>query len=238
MSAATKKIILFCATLALIGGTALALVQLKTNRRLGEPGVIATAIPGEPTMHISLPENVLDFTSTNLPTAQTVLDYLPKDTSYAQRQYTAPDGMWVMANLILMGADRTSIHRPDYCLPGQGWQITEKNSVKIPIGGHAPYELAVQEWVVKNTVTMPNGQPQVVSGIYTFWFVADNDETDDYPTIQKSILYHLLRHGVLQRWAYASYFTVCQPGAEAPTFARVKNLIAASVPEFQRPPAK
>ena len=236
MSAAGKKIILFCTTLALIGGTAFALA--KFSPQLGKPGIKAERIPGQPAMHISLPENVLDFTSSNLPTAQAVLDYLPKDTSYAQRLYTAPDGQWVMANLILMGADRTSIHKPDYCLPGQGWQIVEKHSVKISTSGAQPYELPVQEWIVHNTFTTPEGQRQEVSGIYVFWFVADNDQTDDYGTIQKSILYHLVRHGLLQRWAYASYFSLCPPGQEAAAFARVKNLIAASVPEFQLPPQK
>ena len=214
MSAATQKIILFCATLAVIGGTAGALEHLKTNRRLGQPGIKAVAIPGQLNMEISLPENVLDFASTNLPTSQVVLDYLPKDTSYAQRLYAAPDGFQVAANLILMGADRTSIHRPDYCLPGQGWQIAQKTSVKIPIAGATPYELPVQQWVGRNKVVLADGQPHEVSLIYVFWFVADNDETDDYPTIQTSILWHLVRHGELQRWTYVSYMTYAQPGQE------------------------
>ena len=32
-----------------------------------------------------------------------------------------------------MGADRTSIHKPDYCLPGQGWTIKDKSVVKMCI---------------------------------------------------------------------------------------------------------
>ncbi len=238
MSASAKKIILFCATLAVIGGTAFALSQIKSNRRLGHPGIKATPVPGSPTMQISLPENVADFTSSNMPTSQTVLDYLPKDTSYAQRLYTAPDGLQVMANMILMGDDRTSIHRPDYCLPGQGWQITDQTAVKIPIAGKPTYELPVQKWTINNTYTTPEGQKVRVAGLYVFWFVAENNETDDYGTIQKSILFHLLRHGVLERWAYVSYFTYFPPGQEDAAFARVKNLIAGSVPEFQLPPVK
>ena len=69
MSAATQKIILFCATLAIIGGTAGALEHLKTNRRLGEPGIKAVAIPGQVNVEISLPANALDFVSTNVPTS-------------------------------------------------------------------------------------------------------------------------------------------------------------------------
>ncbi len=238
MNVATQKIILFGATLAVMGAVAVELAHVKSNRRLGNPGIKAEAIPNSPTMKISLPETVAGFTSTNVPTAKEVLDYLPKDTSYAQRHYMAADGLETMANLILMGADRTSIHEPNYCLPGQGWQIVDKASVNISIGGTKPYELPVQKWTVHNTYTAPDGQRVPYSGLYVFWFVADNNETDQYHTIQKSILYHLVRHGVLERWAYVSYFTPCVPGTEDAVFARIQKLIAASVPEFQLPLTK
>ena len=59
---------------------------------------------------IELPEHVLNYESTNLPPDKSVLNYLPKDTSYAHRFYVAPDEFGISANIILMGADRTSIH--------------------------------------------------------------------------------------------------------------------------------
>lgn len=237
MSISTKKWLLFAVTLALIGGSAAGLTVLKAHQKLGAPGLVATAITNSVRMKFDLPAHVLDFTSTNVPESDVVLGYLPKDTSYAQRHYTAPDGIWAMANIILMGADRTSIHRPDYCLPGQGWRIGEKTEVKLPIAGPHPYELPVKKWIIHNAFTGPDGQKQAVSGIYVFWFVTENQTTDDFPAMLKSMLFHQLRHGVLQRWAYVSWFTVCEPGQEDATFSRMKQLIAASVPEFQLPPA-
>ena len=236
MNSSKQKTFLFVVTLALIAGTAGAVTWLKSHQRLGAPGFKAVAVPGSVMMKLELPERVLDFTSTNMPEAQVVLDYLPKDTSFASRHYMAPDGAWAMANVILMGADRTSIHRPDYCLPGQGWQIREKTEVKLAIGGARPYELPVMKWIISNTYPAPDGSQQQVSGVYVFWFVTENQTTDNFPTMLKSMLLHQLTSGVLQRWAYVSYFTVCPPGQEAATFARVKQLIAASVPEFQLPP--
>jgi len=50
------------------------------------------------------------------------------------------------------------------------------------------------------------------------------------------MLLHQIFHGVVQRWAYVSYFTVCPPGGEEAAFARMKGLITASVPAFQLPP--
>jgi hypothetical protein len=85
---------------------------------------------------------------------------------------------------------------------------------------------------------MPDGRKQEVHGIYVFWFVAHNAETTSHWQRVKWMTLGLLRTGVLQRWAYVSYFAVCKPGQEAAAFERMKKLISASVPEFQLPPDK
>jgi hypothetical protein len=237
MNGSTKKWVLFAITLALMGGTAGALTWLKAHQSLGAPGVKATPIPGNVMMQLALPERVLNFASTNMPEPEVVAGYLPKDTSYTGRYYFTTNGLWANATLILMGEDRTSIHKPDYCLPGQGWQIREKTEVKLPIADTPPYELPVMKWIVTKTVPAADGSPQAISGIYVFWFVTKGQTTDDFPGMLKSMMFHLIRHGELQRWAYVSYFTACLPGQEAATFAGMKELIAASVPAFQLPPA-
>jgi hypothetical protein len=236
MNHSRQNFFLFATTLLLIAGTAGALTWLKSHQRLGAPGLKAAPVAGGLKMHIELPARVLDFTSSNVPTAQIELDYLPKDTSYAQRYYFASDNFWAQAQVVLMGADRTSIHRPEYCLPGQGWQIRDKTEVKLPIAGTRPYGLPVMKWTVSKTYPAPDGSQQAVSGLYVFWFVTQGQTTDSFPTMLKSMLFNQLTSGVLQRWAYVSYFTACAPGQEDVTFARMKQLIAASVPEFQLPP--
>jgi hypothetical protein len=233
-----QKWIILSVALVLIVGTAGALTWLRANQKLGQPGIEAKAIPGSVMMKIDLPERVLDFTSTNVPESEVELGYFPKDTSYARRLYQAPDGFGVSATIILMGADRTSIHRPDYCLPGQGWSINSKKAVTIPIGGGHPYELPVMKWMIGKTVEAPDGQKQEVSGVYVFWFVADNEQTVDNIQRMWWLARDLLRTGVLQRWAYVSYFSVCAPGQEDAAFERMGKLIAASAPEYQLPPIK
>jgi hypothetical protein len=224
--------------MALIAGTAGALTWLRGNQKLGRPGIKATPIPGSVKMIFDLPAHILDFVSTNVPEDKTVLDTLPKDTSFAQRLYTASDGFWVNANIVLMGTDRTSIHRPEFCLPGQGFQINSKNIVNIPIDRTPHYELPVMKWVVDKSIQTADGRKQDISGLYVFWFVADNEQSTGIVPMQLQMIRDQLLTGVSQRWAYISYFTVCLPGQEDAAFARVKNLIAASVPEFQLAPGK
>jgi hypothetical protein len=233
----SRKIIVFVCVLGLIAGGAGALTWLKKNQRLGAPGIKATPIPGSIQMDFDLPAQVLDYTSTNEAQNQTVLDTLPKDTSYAQRLYMDTNGFWVNANVILMGMDRTSIHKPDFCLPGQGWNIDKKETVSIPIQGSRPYRLQVAKWTITNFIQNQGGQKEKVCGLYVFWFVAKNEETDSHWQRIWWLTRDLLTTGVLQRWAYVSYFSAgFAPGQEDAAFARIEKLIAASAPEFQLPP--
>ena len=232
-----QKWILFFVALVLIAGTAGLLVGLKNHPRLGQPGVRAMPIPGSLAMKIDLPERVLDFSSTNVPEPEIVSGYLPKDSSYAERVYTAPDGFWIQATIVLMGADRTSIHNADFCLRGSGLNPDEKKIVNIPITGVTPYSLPVSRWDVVGVSRQPDGREVKVGGVYVFWFVADGDETPSHLQMMWRLALHVTRTSELQRWAYVSYFSLCAPGQEDAAFARMEKLIAASVPEFQPPPA-
>jgi hypothetical protein len=231
------KILIFVAVLAMIGSGAGALVWLKKNQKLGEPGIRAVAIPGSIKMDFDLPAQVLDFTSKPETQDETVLNLLPKDTSFAQRLYTTTNGFWVNANVILMGMDRTSIHKPEFCLPGQGWRIDQKTTATIPIAGPHPYQLRVAKWTITNLVRDSDGQKQELHGLYVFWFVARNEQTTSHGQRIWWLTRDLLTTGVLQRWAYVSYFACgFAPDQEEAAFDKIKELIAASVPQFQLPP--
>jgi hypothetical protein len=231
-----QKLVVFVIVLALMGGGAAALVWLKNNQKLGTPGIRATPIAGSLKMDIDLPGQVLDYTSIKEVEDPTVLNELPKDTSYAQRRYIAPDGFWANANIILMGMDRTSIHKPEFCLPAQGFRIDQKTTVNLPIAGPHPYPLRVAKWTITNFVQDKDGQKQELRGLYVFWFVARNEVTDTHWQRVWWLTRDLLTTGVLQRWAYVSYYSVCLPGQEEATFDKMKKLITASVPQFQPPP--
>ena len=233
-----QKPILFSATLFLIFLTGGLLYHLKTHQQLGKPGIKATPLPDTVVMNIDLPDKVLNFNSTKLEEQAIVTNTLPKDTSYASRHYYMTTNEYgIVAHIVMMGKDRTSIHKPEYCLPGQGWQILSKTNAVIQIAGPNAYPMVVSKWVIGNTLKNSLGQPEQVRGLYVFWFVADQEQTPDHWTRVLWLARDLLRHGVLQRWAYVSYFTLCYPGQEDATFDQVQKLIAASVPQFQLPPA-
>jgi len=226
--------------LALLVGTAFVLSQLKNNQRLGTPGVKVVArnvydaegrLAG--TNVVDLPERVLDYESVAQPVSQIVLETLPRDTTFGQRLYKATDQFQVALNVVLMGADRTSIHKPQYCLPGGGWRVSQTKPALVSVSEPHAYELPVTQLIVTREARTTEGALAVQRGIYVYWFVADNELTAEHGQRMWWLARDLIRTGVLQRWAYVACFAVCAPGEEEQTFARMKAFIAAAVPQFE-----
>jgi hypothetical protein len=233
-----QKWIMVIAALGLMGGAVGLLTRLQATQKLGQPAVKTTPIPGSQRLQVQLPERVLDCTSEAIEVDKTTLGWLPQDTSFGQRVYKAPDGFQTSVNVVLMGRDRTSIHKTEFCLEGQGWVIDRNASAQatVRMDRPFPYDLPVTKFVATKQVIV-QGQPVTARGIYVLWFVADNDEyTSNHNQRMWWMLRDLLRTGVLQRWASIGYFAHCAPGQEDATFERMKKFIAASAPEFQLVP--
>jgi hypothetical protein len=227
---------MFVLALALIGGTALGLHQAKTHQKLGAPGVKTEPIPGSVRLEIPLPEKVLDYSSVIVPMDTNILEGLPHDTSFMQRLYQgATPEQSIQMNVVLMGTDRTSMHRPQFCLAGSGWNIDDAESSfdSVRIEKPHPYDLPVMKLTTSREVTVEGGRAVKVRGIFVYWLVADHDLAARHEIAMWKIGTHLLRTGELERWAYVFCFARCLPGDEAVTYDRVKKFIGAAVPEFQ-----
>jgi hypothetical protein len=235
-----QKWIILIVALGLIGGAAGLLSRLRSNQKLGRPAVKTTPIPGSQRLQVDLPERVLDYTSEAIEVDDRTLGFLPQDTSFGQRRYQSPDGFTASINVVLMGRDRTSLHKTEYCLEGQGWSIDRNASaeVKVHLDRPFPYDLPVMKFIANKQVT-ERGQSFAARAVYVFWFVADDDEyTARHAQRMWWMARDLFRTGVLQRWAMISCFTVCVPGQEDAAFERLKKFMAAAVPEVQLVPRK
>lgn len=235
-----QKSIAFATALVLIAGGVILLNHFRTHRKLGLPGVKTAPIAGSANLKVLLPERVLDYDSEETEIPEIVTNTLPRDTSFGQRIYKAGDGFKTQVNVVLMGTDRTSLHKPQFCLEGQGWSIDQLASIstKVAMKSPVPYDLPVVK-LIASKEGLIDGQHVVARGIYVYWYVADGAISASASGFERMwwMTWKLLRTGVLQRWAYVSYFATCPPGQEEATFKRIKELIAASAPEFQLTPA-
>jgi hypothetical protein len=229
-----RQVLISCATaLALIAGAAGFLNRIGEHQVLAPPGVRTQPIPGSIRLQAELPERVLDYQSEAVGIDDVTLATLPKDTSFGMRRYKSPDGFMIDLRVVLMGRDRTSMHKPQICLVGAGWHLNDLASSETKVRVAKPYDYDLP--VVKLVGTSLDAQNQAWSGIYVYWYVADDALSASTSGFQRMWLMaaKLLRTGVLQRWAYVSCLTTCPPGKEEAAFERVKQFIAAAAPEFQ-----
>ncbi len=210
--------------------------QLQARQSLGRPGVLAEAQSGSQRWRIPLPARVAGMDSEELPVAPEEIAGLPPDTSFGKRLFRAADGSPLLLQVVLMGRDRTSIHQPQYCLTGQGFLIERTEEIRLALGPPAAREIPALKLTASKVFTTPDGQRVPVRGIYVYWFVADGALTVHRRERLWWMARELLRTGTLQRWAYVSCFAQCRPGEEDQAFARVKELLAEAVPQFQRTP--
>ena len=56
---------------------------------------------------------------------------LPADTGFDKRRYTDADGRWFQVSMVIGGKSKRSIHRPELCLPGQGFQMMSPRTVEV-----------------------------------------------------------------------------------------------------------
>lgn len=238
-----RQWIILIAALALIGGAAVLLARLQASQKLGQPAVKTSPTADSRRLKVELPARVLDYTSEESEPDQRTLDWLPPDTSFGQRLYQAPDGFALSVGVVLMGSDRTSLHKTEFCIEGAGWRIDRGATAetRVPMERPYPYELPVMKFIASREATV-NGQKVQARGVYLVWFVADNDEyTARHWQRMWWMARDLLTKGVLQRWAAISVLASCAPGQEDATYERMKTFIRAAAPEFQlvpRPPDK
>ena len=225
---------------AIVAVVGIELNRLRVSQRLGKPGLKLVDRPvrdpqGNPvgTNSVYLPDKVLTFSSTEEPVQRLVLDMLPKDTTYGQRRYRAPDGFWISTSVVLMGSDRSSIHKPQICMVGQGWTILKTTPVTFRVDRPHAYDLPVMKLDVTKEVQMEDGRKVRYNGVFLYWFVSQDQLTADHWDRQWWMARDLVTRGLLQRWAYITHFAVCPPGLEQVTYERMKNFIVEAVPTFQ-----
>ena len=73
-----------------------------------------------PNVHLA---EIPGFSSEVLEPSEAELTVLPSDTVIEKRRYVADSGDWMVVSLVVGGKSKSSIHRPELCLPAQGLRM-------------------------------------------------------------------------------------------------------------------
>lgn len=132
---------------------------------------------------------------------------LPADTIIVKRAYRTPGRSaenrdHAHASLVIAGNDSRSIHRPEVCLDGQGWTVTDSRvrEVKLISGSI----LRVRDLAIEREVLLDDGTKLPLRAHYVYWFVGVDVSTPSNLERQILSLRDSVLHNVNHRWAYPS----------------------------------
>lgn len=123
---------------------------------------------------------------------------LPEDTIIIRRQYLGGQGEPIMVTLVLSGKERRSIHRPQQCLPAQGFTVESTSVLSVPLEGRNPLKLTLMH------ARKRGGAGVAPAVVLAYWFAGGGHETHDHFERMGYMAWDVLIHGVRARWAYVS----------------------------------
>jgi hypothetical protein len=194
---------------------------------------------GEAGVVMELPDRIGSLLAFPEKVSVAELQILPSDTTFARKTYGLPGSDRldrILCSIVLSGREKRSIHRPERCLPGQGWTI--RNSQVIPVALDSGHPLSVMALLLERPVHLPDGRSLSLRSYYLYWYVG-NQVTTPY-SFERVLLtnWDLVRYRLNQRWAYvivSAYITQgIRPDGHDPeqTLDLLKQFIHDSVPSF------
>ncbi len=163
-------------------------------------------------------------------------DLLPADTGYSRRSYVAVSDprQQVFLSIVLSGRDRTSIHRPELCLVGQGWTITSQQAHQFASSGSSQVSFPATLLRVQRELASTRGKT-IVPQLTAYWFVGADKVVGSHWGMFFQDAWQRVTRGRADRWAYVLMQTDAQDG-ETAALARMQTVLEATLPTFQRQP--
>lgn len=126
---------------------------------------------------------------------------LPRDTAIIRKIYTRAPKEQIVATIVLSGADRTSIHRPQICLVGGGQEIVRTVVRTVPLASGETLEVVVLDLLWRGAEA---GRPAQRSRFFAYWFVGPDRVTPSHFARMFWMGFDRIFRGITHRWAYIS----------------------------------
>ncbi|MEZ0389994.1 MAG: exosortase-associated EpsI family protein [Verrucomicrobium sp.] len=197
---------------------------------------------------MSLPEELPKFLAKLEEPDPVEKGLLPEDTEFAKAMYYTPTldlsrRDVAHCSIVLSGAERKSIHRPEVCLQGQGWNLMDSRIIPIDFGNGT--HLKVKDLYIEKPITLNDGTKKRLRAHYIYWFVGTDVSTPSSAERIWLTLWDNVTRNVNHRWAYPSLmaivsgdFTPDQVGQRSrtneETVTMLVDLIRQLAPKFQK----
>jgi exosortase len=158
-------------------------------------------------------------------------EVLPSDTGFSRKTYVsiADPTKSVFLSIVLSGRDRSSIHRPELCLVGQGWTIRGSSIHQFEYGASGGFPARVLR--VEKEIATPKGRVRVPQ-IVAYYFLGDGIiVASNWERIVHDA-WNRVAHGRADRWAYVLLQTGDSDG-DAAALARIQEILNDTLPHFE-----
>jgi hypothetical protein len=161
---------------------------------------------------LQLPLKVADYEGQVINMTAQERNILDEGVALARTFYRAPNAPAVMATVIVGGPGKRTLHRPEVCLPGQGWIIATSDVMTLRVGEGREIEGTLLR-LFRDTEGA-DGQRMRIRALNLYWYVGSDGTTrpDYYGHIAKGYQDAILRN-LNHRWSMVSVFV---PVSEAP----------------------
>lgn len=108
----------------------------------------------------------------------------------------------VLMSIVLSGQDmNTSIHRPERCLPTQGWNIADTREMAVNVPERGSFNVTR---LYNTKLVREGGKPVEKRILNYYWFVGHSDVTGSHMARTFIDMKDRLLSGYNQRWAYVT----------------------------------
>lgn len=226
-----KRWLPYVVVLSLIGGTMglTSLVGEVTSST--EPGILMT-----------LPVRIGEWFGERQAVTELERGGLPQDTEFERKRYFNAAGEEIFCSIVMAGKDTRSIHRPEICLPAQGWSVVNGRYEDVPLADGSLRPLRVRALKVYHPPYAGGGSLGRERLNY-YWFVGKDRVTASHLERVTWNIFDRLVHSVNHRWAYITVLTDVPlgrtpdeaRGGEERCRSRLRQFIGMLFPVLQRP---
>lgn len=174
-----------------------------------------------------------DWVGWHTPVTDFERQILPPDTGFSRMDYVATrGGQHVFLSIVLSGRDRSSIHRPELCLLGQGWTIEGRGTQVFSYPDREDASFAATLLHVKHRQQV-GAEVRVRPEVVAYWFVNGDRVVPSYWGRLAWDAWNRVTQARPDRWAYVLVQTDASDGDPAAQ-ARIQAVLNGTLPVFQR----
>jgi exosortase len=153
-----------------------------------------------------LPLSFADYQGRELEMTPAEKELLDEGVKMARMVYASTAaGRMVMATVILSGFEKRSLHRPEVCLPNQGWTVTDHTPITLPLADGRDITVMMMR-IFRDAEPQPGVRIRT-RAINFYWYIGSDGSTcaEHYEHVFLSY-YDAVFRNIQHRWAMASIY--------------------------------